>query len=182
KKTTCCSRTFGNAVKDKDQVRNAIMSFAERASEKIRHSDQACGSMQVFISTDQFDTSAPQHSASASSTFMTPTADSRAIVAAAIRIFERIWREGFAWRKAGVLLLDLSSAEDIQPTLFTDQVSNSDGLMKAVDRINDRFGRGAVGLGLSVKEAEWRMRQDQLSPRYTTRWPEIPRVRISDEN
>ncbi|MCX7310553.1 MAG: Y-family DNA polymerase, partial [Alphaproteobacteria bacterium] len=47
KKTTCCSRTFGNAVKDKDQVRNAIMSFAERASEKIRHSDQACGSMQV---------------------------------------------------------------------------------------------------------------------------------------
>ncbi|MEI8153163.1 MAG: Y-family DNA polymerase [Hyphomicrobiales bacterium] len=182
KKTTCCSRTFGNAVKDKDQVRNAIMSFAERASEKIRHSDQVCGSMQVFISTDQFDTSAPQHSASASSTFMTPTADSRAIVAAAIRIFERIWREGFAWRKAGVLLLDLSSAEDIQPTLFTDQVSNSDGLMKAVDRINDRFGRGAVGLGLSVKEAEWRMRQDQLSPRYTTRWPEIPRVRISDGN
>ena len=70
---------------------------------------------------------------------MTPTADSRAIVAAAIRIFERIWKEGFAWRKAGVLLLDLSSADDIQPTLFTDQVSNSDGLMKAVDRINDRL-------------------------------------------
>lgn len=68
-----------------------------------------------------------------------------------------------------MLLLDLSSANDIQPTLFTDQISNSDGLMKAVDRINDRFGWGAVGLGLSVKEAEWRMRQDQLSPRYTTR-------------
>jgi len=180
KKTTCCSRSFGQAITDKNQVRNAIVSFAERAAEKIRHSDQVCGSMQVFITTDPFDTSAPQHSASASTIFMSPTADSRAVVTAAVRIMERIWRDGYAWRKAGVLLLDLSSAQDVQPNLFTAQTNQSDGLMKAVDRINDRFGRGAVGLGLSAKNAEWRMRQDRLSPNFTTRWREIPRVRIDN--
>jgi DNA polymerase V len=178
KKTTCCSRTFGSAVTNKDQVRDSIVSFAERAAENIRHSVQVCGSLQVFLTTDPFDTSAPQHSASASSTFMSPTSDSRAVVAAAIRIFERIWRDGFAWRKAGVLLLDLSSAEDVQPTLFTNAIAGSDALMQAVDRINDRYGRGAIGLGLAAKDAEWRMRQDQLSPRYTTRWKEIPMVRL----
>jgi DNA polymerase V len=180
KKTTCCSRTFGSAVTNKDQVRDSIVSFAERAAEKIRHSDQVCGSMQVFITTDPFDTSAPQRSASASSTFMSPTADSRAVVAAAIGIFERIWRDGFAWRKAGVLLLDLSSADDIQPTLFTNRIAGSDALMKAVGRINDRYGRGAIGLGLAAKDAEWRMRQGQLSPHYTTRWKEIPKVRMGN--
>ena len=180
RKTTCCSRTFGRAITDKDQVRNAIVSFAERAAEKIRHSAQVCGSMQVFITTDPFDTSAPQHSASASTTFMAPSADSRIVVGAATGILERIWRDGFSWRKAGVLLLDLSSAADIQPTLFTDQIADN-GLMKAVDRINDRFGRGTVGLGLSAKDAEWRMRQEQLSPHYTTRWQDIPSVRLGVE-
>jgi hypothetical protein len=50
--------------------------------------------------------------------------------------------------------------------------------MKAVDQINDRFGRGTVGLGLSAKDAAWRMRQEQLSPHYTTRWSDIPSVRL----
>jgi DNA polymerase V len=113
---------------------------------------------------------------------MSPTADSRTIVAAAMRIFDQIWREGFAWRKAGILLLDLSSRVDVQPHLFSNQTTSSDGLMKAVDRINDRFGRGSVGLGLSAKNAEWRMRQDQLSPHYTTRWRDIPHVRMGDSH
>lgn len=181
KKTTCCSRSFGSAITDKNQVRNAVVSFAERASEKIRHSGQVCGFMKVFISTDTYATAAPQHSASASTNFMSPTADSRVIVAAAMRIFDRIWRDCFAWRKAGILLMDLSSGADVQPNLFSNQIPSGYNLMKAVDRINDRFGRGSVGLGISAKNAEWRMRQDQMSPHYTTRWKEIMQVRMDDD-
>jgi DNA polymerase V len=182
KKTTCCSRSFGSAITDKDQVRNAIVSFAERAAEKVRQSDQVCGSLQVFLNTDPFATAAPQHAASASTTFMSPTADSRDVVTAAMRIFDRIWRDGFSWRKAGILLLDLSSVSDVQQNLFSNQATGSDGLMKAVDQINGRFGRASVGLGLSEKGAAWRMRQDQLSPHYTTRWKEIPQARMSDNS
>ena len=63
------------------------------------------------------------------------------------------------------------------PTLFANQIVDT-GLMRAVDRINDRFGRGTVGLGLSEKAAAWRMRQEQLSLHYTTRWQDIPSARL----
>jgi DNA polymerase V len=160
-------------------VRDAIASFAERVAEKIRQSGQVCGAVQVFIMTDRFNASAAQHSASASATFMNPTADSRAIAGMALRIFQDIWREGLVWRKAGVLLLDLSSARDVVPSLFPDQPVGSDRLMWAMDQIKGRYGRGAIGLGLAVKEAEWRMRQKRVSPHFTTRWKEIPRAQIT---
>ena len=119
---------------------------------------------------------APRHSASGSTGFATPIADSRPIVAAASRIFEDIRREGVAYRKAGVLLLDLSSENSVAPTLFPE--APDDHLMRAVDTINARHGRGAVGLGLAATGATWRMRQQHRSPRFTTRWQELATARL----
>ena len=173
KQTTCCSRSFSRAISDRTQVRDAIVSFAERTAEKIRRSDQVCGNLQVSIATDSFDSAAPQYTTAASAAFPAPTDDSRVIVAAALRIFERLWREGFAYRKAGVMLLDLSPAGDAVGSLFDDGPLENRRLMQAVDRINGRFGRGSIGLGLTARTAEWRMRQERLSPRYTTRWRDL---------
>ena len=182
KQATCCSRTFGKAVTDRGQVRDAIIAFAERAVEKIRHAGQVCGAIQVSIATDRFDANAAQYKTAASTTFMTPTADSRAIVAASLRILESLWRDGFAYRRGGVLLLDLSPADNVAPSLFDYGfdygAAGEDQLMKAIDRINGRFGRGAVGLGLATANAQWRMSQKRLSPRFTTRWRDIPKARI----
>jgi DNA polymerase V len=178
KKTTCCSRTFASASSDKDQVQSAVLSYAERAVEKIRHAGQVCRVVQVFIRTDRYDENTPPYSISTLETLMTPTADSRVVVAAALRIFQQIWRNGIPYRKAGVLLLELSSDKDVSPSLFVDQLSGSEPLMKALDKVNARFGRGSIGLGLSPKGAKWRMRQERLSPRYTTRWCDIPHVQI----
>ncbi len=178
KQTTCCSRTFARASSDRDQVQSAVLSYAERAVEKIRHAGQVCRVVQVFIRTDRYDTDIAPYSISALEALMTPTADSRAVVAAALRVFERIWKGGVPYRKAGVLLMELSSSQDVMPSLFDDRLSGSESLMKAIDKMNSRFGRGSIGLGLSPKEAKWRMRQERLSPRYTTRWEDIPHVRI----
>ena len=174
KQTTCCSRTFGKAVEDRDQVRDAVISFAERAAEKIRGSGQVASAMQVFIATDRFNTAAPQFSEAASTIFATPTSDSRTIVRAALQIFDRLWRRGYAYRKAGVLMLDLTSAAELPITLFTRVADAGQPLMKAIDGINDRYRRGTIGLGISSKKADWRMKQAALTPRYTTRWAEIP--------
>ena len=173
KQSTCVSRTFGQAVRDLGKVRDAIATFAERAAAKLRAARQVCGALQVFAATDRFDPAAPRHSASAG--FATPTADSRPI-AAASRIFEDIRREGVAYRKAGVLLLDLSSQDSAAPTLFPE--TPDDGLMQSVDAINARHGRGAIGLGLAATGATWRMRQQHRSPRFTTRWQELATARL----
>lgn len=178
KQVTCCTRTFARASSDKTNVKNAILSYAERAVEKMRHGGQVCRVVQVFVRTDRHDDDAQPYAASALETLMTPTSDSRTLVAAALRVFERIWRDGIKYRKAGVLLMDLSSAQDVIPSLIDDRKPGGDDLMKAIDQMNGRFGRGAVHLGLSGHDASWRMRQDHLSPRYTTRWEDIPRARI----
>ena len=178
KQVTCCTRTFARASEDKTNVRNAILSYAERAVEKMRHGGQVCRIVQVFVRTDRHDDDTQPYSASALETLMTPTNDSRTLVAAALRVFDRIWRDGIKYRRAGVLLMDLSSAQDVIPSLIDDRKPGGDDLMKAIDRMNGRFGRGAVHLGLSSHDASWRMRQDHLSPRYTTRWEDIPRARI----
>ena len=178
RQTTCCSRTFGEAIRDKGQVHDAVMSFAERVAEKVRHAGQVAGAVQLFIRTDPFDQNAVQKSVSGSATFQRPTCDTRDIGDAVLRIFERIWREGYGWRKAGVLLLDLAAPSAVPTSLF-DVVEQPDGLMEALDQINARFGRGKARLGLARKGGEWRMRQENLSPSYTTRWGDIPAVKMA---
>ena len=178
KQTTCCSRSFGATITDKSQVHDALMQFAERAAEKVRSADQVAGAMQIFIRTDPFNPNAAQKSLSGSVSFAQPTSDARTITGAATRILERIWREGFAWKKAGILLLDLS-VKGAAPSSLFDAVANlDDGLMSAMDQINAKFGRGSIKLGLAGKDQDWRMRQDNLSPSFTTRWADLASVRV----
>ena len=178
KQTTCCSRTFGTAIFDKDQVHDAVMSFAERAAEKVRNAGQVAGAVQLFIRTDPFAQDIPQKSVSGSATFHRPTSDTRDIGAAVMRIFERIWREGYGWRKAGVLLLDLGAPGQAPVSLFDIIDAPDDGLMRAMDQINARYGRGTARLGLAQKDGEWHMRRENLSPSFTTRWGDIPSAKM----
>ena len=71
------------------------------------------------------------------------------------------------------MLLDLSPAGDAVGSLFQDGPLENGRLMQAMDGINERFGRGSIALGLTARDAEWRMRQERLSPRYTTRWRDL---------
>lgn len=179
KQTTCCSRSFGATITHQSQVHDALMQFAERAAEKVRSADQVAGAMQIFIRTDPFNPNAAQKSLSGSLSFALPTSDARTITGAATRILERIWRDGYAWKKAGILLLDLS-AKGAAPSSLFDAVANlDDGLMTAMDQINAKFGRGSIKLGLAGKDQDWRMRQDNLSPSFTTRWADLASVRAA---
>ena len=154
------------------------MAFAERAAEKVRSADQVAGAMQVFVRTDPFNPNAAQKSLSGSVTFDHPTSEARAITGAATRILNRIWRDGFAWKKAGVLLLDLCAKGTVPLSLFEPVVQHDDGLMLAMDSINQRYGRGSIRLGLAGKDQDWRMRRENLSPSFTTKWTELAMVAV----
>ena len=183
KQTTCCSRSFGRAISEKQDLHSAVITFAERAAGKVRAADQVAAALQVFVSTDRFNKAAPQYGSAATVRFALPTSDALHIVRAASRALERVWRGGFAYRKAGVLLLDLSSAQDQPRTLFDPRPAQKDHLMQAVDAINRRHGRGAIALGQAPKSRPpaWAMRQDMLSARFTTRWSDLVTARAKPD-
>ncbi|MDC0073354.1 Y-family DNA polymerase [Alphaproteobacteria bacterium] len=179
KKTTCCSRSFGTNLSNKRQIQDAVISFAERATEKIRYNKQLCSAIQVFISTNRFNKKITQYTNSAIYSFIEPTSDSIIVTSTAIKLLNRIWHEGNLYNKAGVILLDLSYKKNFIPSLFQNHYTSNEDLMNAIDNINKRFGRGSVGLGLSKRNAKWKMIQNNLSPSFTTKWKELVRAQAN---
>lgn len=178
RQTCCCSRSFGGTTRDQRQVHDAVLTFASRAAEKVRRDHLVASALLVFIHTDRFRREEPQYSNAATLSLSPATADTKAIIAAAIRGLDLIWRDGFNIRKAGVLLLDLVDPATIPSDLFSAATPvRPKALMAALDGINRRFGRGAAGFGLADKDAPWRMNQGNKTPSYTTSWDGIPVVK-----
>lgn len=177
RKTCCVSRSFGEATSCMDEVRAALVDYASRAGEKLRHDGLVAAGAQVFIQTDRFRTGEPQRSVSASLSLTPPTSDSTRLVKIAVQLLEKLWHDGFRYRKCGILLVDLVRPENLPRDLFAPAPSSREGrLMAALDAANGRFGRGTLNLGLSAPGAAWRMRRGSKTPSYTTSWAEIPTV------
>ena len=184
------SRSFGKAVTDVDGIVEAVSEFASRAAEKLRQQGSVAGALQVFIRTSPFRENDRQHSPS-TVVPLRPTVDSRRLVSAACDAARDMFRPGFNYAKAGVMLLDLQSADALgqQPELDLfaapppAEAKDRSALMGAMDALNRRFGRGAVRIGSATAavvsdagEAAWSVRQERRTPRYTTRWDEMPVV------
>ncbi len=176
KKQIVCSRSFGEKITDQLRLRQAVCEFAARAAEKLRKEKQRCKVMTVFIRTSPFDKTAPRYGNAATGRFYQVTADTRQLVDMATTLFERIWREGPPYAKAGVMLGDFSPEEQQQSLLFEPPVATdtSDRLMRTIDQINQRTGK--VWFGGQRPKKDWFMKQELRSPAYTTRWGSLPVV------
>lgn len=175
RQTCCCSRSFGEATRDRRQVHDAVVTFASRAAEKVRRDGLVAGAAQVFVMTDRFRREEPQYSNSTTLRLSPATASTPDIIAATTRGLDAIWRDGFSIRKAGVILLDLVDPASVPRDLFSaPPPARPKALMAAMDAVNQRYGRATAGFGLADKEAPWRMHQGNKSPSYTTSWNDIP--------
>jgi len=106
------------------------------------------------------------------------TADSRSLLGSALRAFNKMWRPGYRYAKAGVVLLDLHPAQAFPASMFpTRDPTKSAVLMRTIDALTDRHGRGAVRIAATAPEGSWNMRRRRLSPRYTTAADEMMEVR-----
>ena len=181
KQEIACTRSFGQPVTALRDLIEAVSEFASRAAEKLRQQDGRAGQLLVFVHTSPFRRDERQFSRSITVPMRRPTADSALLVATAVRGLQAIYRPGYQLAKAGVMLLDLQDGSIEQHELDLDDDQPGRGqLMRAIDRINDRFGRGAVALasvGLGGRERRWTMRQMLRTPDYTTRWTDLPRAR-----
>ena len=179
KQEILCSRSFGERVTEYDAMRQAISSYASRAAEKLRGEHQYCRFISAFVKTSPFALNEPCYSNSASVKLLTPTQDSRDIISAATRCLDRIWKEGHRYQKAGVMLGDFFSQGVAQLKLFDDNAPRADSekLMEVLDQLNAKNGRGTLYFAGQGIQQEWAMKREMLSPRYTTRFSDLLRVK-----
>lgn len=179
------SRSFGRKVQGIAELREAVIMHVTRASEKLRREGLATQTLQVFAHTNAFTPDEPQYHGSATVTLPHPTQDTRLLARYAEAGLKRLYRRGFKYQKAGVMLLELRPPGVAQGDLFVEASPSEDdsrslGLMEALDRVNRRMGRGTVflaGQGVKQKRRVWHLRREMRSPRYTTSWKELVRVK-----
>lgn len=181
KKEIACTRSFGTPIIELADLIESVTEFASRACEKLRRQEGHAGQVLVFIHTSAFRTEDPQYSRSVTVPLRRPTADSGLVASSAVRGLRAIYRPGFRYAKAGVMLLDLQSAAVDQRELDLDnRCEDRSQLMGAIDAINERYGRGALTLasaGTARDARTWVMKQDLKTPDYTTRWTDLPYAR-----
>ena len=179
KQEIVCSRSFGERITDYDAMRQAICSYASRAAEKLRGEHQYCRFISTFVKTSPFALNEPYYGNSASVKLLTPTQDSRDIIAAATRSLDAIWKDGHRYQKAGVMLGEFFSQGIAQLNLFDDNAPRrgSEKLMEVLDHLNAKEGKGALYFAGQGIQQQWAMKREMLSPRYTTRYEDLLQVK-----
>lgn len=181
KQQIACTRSFGHPITELPDLIEAISEFASRAAEKLRRQANVAGQILVFVHTSPF-RPGPRFSRSIVVPLMRPTADSRLLVQSAVAGVRQIYQPGYRLSKAGIMLMDLGNEATKQSELDLEPVEARDRtkLMMAMDALNDRYGRGTVHVGSAARQhtpSDWAMRQDRLTPQYTTKWSDMPTAR-----
>jgi DNA polymerase V len=178
-----CTRSFGATVQALQPLVEAVTEFASRAAEKLRRQGGHVGQVMVFVGTSPFRKDDPQYSRSMMVPLRRPCADTAAIVGAALAGLRAIYRPGFKFARAGVMLVDIQKADEGQLELGLEDDEpdrDRDRLMQALDVINDRWGKGTMKMATAKVDRapnNWGMKQERRTPAYTTDWDSMPVVR-----
>lgn len=177
KRSITCSRSFGQAINNYEIVREAVLCFLSRAAEKLRKHNLAANAVTVFIGTDKFKPQPEYYSESQTYCSIYPSDIDYELQKWAIFCLDEIFRKNFSYRKAGVILSGLVSADDLTGRIFDEKKwERFRFAMKAVDEVNKKLGRDTLRLGLPSAENVWRGKSEWRSNRYTTRFDEILKV------
>lgn len=174
KKQIVRSRSFGEMVIDLPNLQAAVSNHIASAAEALRAQDSVAGLLTVYIRTNYFRETDPQYSGHLSMGFSPATSDTLLLNQAAQSLLKRIYRAGYAYKKAGVALAAIEPAQTIQTDMFQIESSPTrQQLMATLDQLNQRFGRGTVGVATSIQAKNWQMNRQRLSPCYTTRLSDL---------
>lgn len=177
RKNTCSSRSFGKPVNELEELEEAVANYAVKATRKVRSENSLASGLQVFLMTNRFREDQPQYSNARTLGFDEATNDPIRIVGNAKRLLRSIFRKGYAYKKAGVILLDLVSAHSRQGLLFEEHGdSKRSEFVNAVEEAASRYGGSSVFWGSQGTKQEWSMRREMRTPCYTTNWQDLPRA------
>ena len=177
RKNTCSSRSFGKPVTELEELEEAVANYAIKAVRKVRSEGSLASGLQVFVMTNRFREDHAQYSNARTLVFDEPTDDPIRIVQNAKGLLRSIFRSGYAYKKAGVILLDLVSSSFRQGLLFEEHANpKRTQFVDAVEEAASRYGAGGAFWGGQGIGKQWSMRREMRTPRYTTSWEDLPKV------
>lgn len=178
RKQIVSSRSFGATVMTIKELEEAVSLYMARASEKLRGQKSVCGAIHVFVETDRFRLDDPQYNNGMTVSLLEPSDDVRTLTGLAIYGLKRIFRDGYKYKKAGVVLMDIYSGSIKQRSLFDagSSVKHSPAVMMAFDALNNLYGQDTVQVASARGFGHWAARFDRKTPKYTTHWNELPKL------
>ena len=179
KKAIATTRSFGNMLSDLPTIAEAVATHAHRCAEKLREQKSCAGIITVFLHTNQFRKDLPQYARSYVYKLPAPSNLAGELVAEALKGLGKIFKEGFQYKKAGVIVTGLVPETEVQINLFeTIDREKAVKASKVMDSLNSMLGKDTVRLAAQGFNKKWKLRQEKLSPCYTTRIEDVLTVKV----
>lgn len=173
KKQIISSRSFGMPVTDKQSLAESLTLYISRAAQKLRAQQSVCATVYVYIRTSPFRQGEQFYRGQLTSILRSPTNDSRQLLKAALTALDHIYKPGFQYAKAGIVLSEISASTVQQLDLFSQKpITRSEELMQTLDEINHLLGRDSLKIAREGFRRPWKMKQENKSFGYTTNWQE----------
>lgn len=163
------SRTFGHVLKKRRDIADAVISFAQSCATQLRQEQSAAACVTVYVRGDRFRQDLPFYSNTCSIRLKSHTSSSIEIARHALIAFNTIFREGYYYRKAGVMVSDIKAITELQLNVFNaEQEVKHIKLMKAIDNINHRYSSKQIMLAPTLTKGEWAPQQSHLNKQSKT--------------
>ena len=176
KQSCCVSRSFSQPIEKLFDLEESISTYGSRVSEKIREEGLVAESMSIFVLTNHFNRREKQYSNSIKLHLPFPTNNSIKIVKRSLEGIRKIYRPGYKYKKAGIILYGLSRQNVTKGLLDYDREA-SDSIMQTIDKINNRYGGETIKIASEGIKKIWKMKRENVSPCYTTRFDELVEVK-----
>tara|TARA_R110001632_G_scaffold107700_6_gene217416 strand:+ start:144 stop:1400 length:1257 start_codon:yes stop_codon:yes gene_type:complete len=177
KRSIATTRSFEYTYSDIENIKERISTFAASCAEKLRAQESSCHMIIVMLSSDRHKRDTEQHRASKTVIFPYPTDSTLSITKAAVEAVKTIFKTGIKYKRAGVIVTGLVPTDNHQLNLFLHENPKHKPLMSAIDRLNKRFKADKIKLANQDLERTWKMKQERLSPKYTTKFNDIITVK-----
>ena len=178
RKSCCVSRSFGRKISNLEELKEAITAHSLNATEKIRTDEQITRSITVFIRTSPFNKDKRYYSNSHTIELPIDTNNSLEIVKYALEALDKIYKPGYLYQKAGIILSKLKDADKFERNLLTPIIEKDlKKLMNAIDLTNTKYGRYSISLAQAGINKSWKMRRQHSSKIDTASFYDLPTIR-----
>jgi len=178
KKNIATTRSFDGNYTKFEQISERVSTFAVSCAEKLRKQNSCCNSLMVFVHSNRHRKDLPQYSRNIVIQLPFATNSSIELSKFAIQALKQIFKEGYSYKKAGVIVQDFTPQDSVQKSLFEERNEKHIPLMKAVDKLNALFGQQKIRLASQDAKRVWKMKQEKLSPNYTTKLSDVITIKL----